>query len=259
MQLEPIMLGLLAGITVLLGALPLSFIRRDNKKLLGSLSALAGGVLSYIAMDTGSSAEEIIQQYARIQTLDSFILYTITTAISFLLVLLLLTGIEKRLKVKRNDAVGSAQLTSFSSLTAAVALGVHNVGEGFAIAAALIANQVVSALLFTIGFGIHNATEGFAIVAPMDKRTFASVGSLSLIAGLPTMLGASVYYFGILNDLFLANLYSIATAAIVYALLKINLSAASKLGGFNYTFWFFLFLGVAIALGTESVINIAMG
>ncbi len=47
----------------------------------------------------------------------------------------------------------------------ALAYGIHNVGEGFVIASALLSGAVANALLFTVGFAVHNATEGLGTVA----------------------------------------------------------------------------------------------
>ena len=84
-------------------------------------------------------------------------------------------------------------------LTIAAGLGAHNVGEGFAIAAALLSGSVSSALAFTIGFAVHNATEGVAISSALVYRRIPPLRdllALSLLAGLPTTAGALVYYLG---------------------------------------------------------------
>ncbi|MEM0092246.1 MAG: hypothetical protein QXG62_06595 [Saccharolobus sp.] len=65
---------------------------------------------------------------------------------------------------------------------------------------------------FTISFAVHNATEGIAIASPaiISKSRFSTIQSLvllSLLAGLPTSLGA---YAGIANQIFLAFLNVVA-------------------------------------------------
>ncbi|MFN3805385.1 MAG: ZIP family metal transporter, partial [Pyrobaculum sp.] len=145
----------------------------------------------------------------------------------------------------------------------AAAFGIHNVGEGFAIAASLLTGAVASAILFTIGFAIHNATEGFAIVGPLftDRGVVVKPQTLvllALFAGLPTVAGVSVYYVGIAHGLFIAMLNTVANASIVYALLHVNLGALAKLGGVSSPrFWTALTLGVAIAYTTESLVMLA--
>jgi ZIP family zinc transporter len=107
----------------------------------------------------------------------------------------------------------------------ALAYGIHNVGEGFAIASALLSGAV--------GFAVHNATEGFGIVAPLlgDRRARVDLKmlvGLSLLAGVPVVPGAAVYYLGIYSETFLAVLGTAAEASLVYALLHVNLGAMSN-------------------------------
>jgi ZIP family zinc transporter len=109
-----------------------------------------------------------------------------------------------------------------------------------AIDASLLARRIASALLFTVGFVVNNVTEGFTIVglfstrSPVEvvnRRLVSLVAGLSLLAGLPVVPGALVYYLGISSELFTATLLTIATASIIYAMLHVNLSALAKLGG----------------------------
>jgi ZIP family zinc transporter len=152
-----------------------------------------------------------------------------------------------------------------TSAVIAAALGVHNVGEGLAISASLIEAELAMAYLFTAGFAIHNATEGFAVMAPLlrsrpDRRTLAKVIlALPALAGLPTLLGVAVYYLGGLGKIWISFLNTVAAASIVFAMIKVNLSAASDLGGFNRWFWAALFAGTSFTYTLESVIVLAMG
>jgi ZIP family zinc transporter len=76
---------------------------------------------------------------------------------------------------------------------------------------------------------------------------------LSLLAGLPVVPGSAVYYLGIYSETFLAVLGTAAEASLVYALLHVNLSAMSKLGGVSSPrFWLALTAGVVAAFATES-------
>lgn len=60
MNYFPIILGLIAGSTVFIGSLSIINV---NKKIMGYLDAFTGGILSYLALDTGSEAEEIITNF----------------------------------------------------------------------------------------------------------------------------------------------------------------------------------------------------
>lgn len=245
----PLLLGFVAGGTVILGAIPL-LRARISREGMARLALIASGILAYLALETGSQAAEITEHMLEEKLWGDFFAAAFTTSAALIGTWALLSSFEKER--------GVASISQNSPLVIATALGVHNVAEGFAIAAALLAGALASALTFTIGFAIHNATEGFAIVAPgaLVKSKWISikrVAALALIAGLPVTLGASVYYTGFNNEIFFANLNTIATAALVYPMVRINLIGASILGGFNAKFWSWLFAGIATAYALESV------
>ncbi|MEM1597823.1 MAG: ZIP family metal transporter [Pyrobaculum sp.] len=256
-SLLPLVFGLIAGITVFIGAYALYFLRgRLSNTSLGILQAVAGGVLAYLALETGHAAAEYVEELARWETIGDFVVASIVTTLAFVLTFLVLTRVEKAA-----IRSGFEQSTATAFIVAA-ALGVHNVGEGFAIAASLLAGALASAVLFTVGFAVHNATEGFAIVGPLlagrKNPPLLSLFWLSLLAGLPTVAGAGVYYLGVTHGLVLAVLNSVANASIVYAMLHVNLNALSKLGGvMSPKFWLSLTLGVALAFTTESVVMLS--
>jgi ZIP family zinc transporter len=260
LELAPIVLGFIAGITVLLGALLILYSgRKASGTSLGFLNGLAGGVLAYLALEAGSEVSEYVEGLAKWDTLADFLVAFIVTSVALIGTWLILAGVERRLI--SSGGISSSVLTA---TIVAIALGLHNVGEGFAIAASLLAGRIASALLFTVGFAVHNLTEGFAIAGPfftrspvkvVDKRLVSLVAGLSLLAGLPVVPGALVYYLGVSSELFTATLLTIATASIIYAMLHINLSALAKLGGVSGPlFWISIFSGIALAYTTETII-----
>jgi ZIP family zinc transporter len=125
-------------------------------------------------------------------------------------------------------------------------------------------SSVLTATTVSIALGLHNVGEGFAIAGPffmrspvkvVDKRLFSLVIGLSLLAGLPVVPGAPVYHLGVSSELFTATLLTTATASTIYAMLHINLSALAKLGGVSGPlFWISIFSGVALAYTTETII-----
>lgn len=259
MLANPLVLGFAAGITVLLGAeLMLSLgTRMGNKAALGALQALAGGILAYLALEAGHEAEELVTDLAKRGLILEFVVASAATLLIFFTTFGALSYAERSLLRSRgrSPAVAAAAIS--------MGLGLHNVGEGFAIASSLAAGALASALLFTIGFAAHNATEGFAVVGPLlgrgERPSRSLVAALSLAAGLPVMPGAAVYYVGQLGDLWQASLYTAAAASIVYALLHVNLDAMSKLGGItSMRFWASLSLGVTLAVLLESIILLSI-
>ena len=263
-SLNPLLLGLIAGITVYIGAFVSVFLIKSHERhRIGFLNALAGGILAYLAYEATLTAEEALKPLLSFETLGEYTFGLVLTSLGLWGTWLLLAGMERKMK-KSNKFQDFTSPSKINSLIAgsviAVALGVHNIAEGFAISTSLIEERLALALLFTIGFAVHNATEGFAIMAPIiradiEKSTLRKIIIiLPAIAGFPTILGAAVYYVGGMGDITIAFLSTIAAASIVYAMIKVNLSAAADLGGFNEKFWTGLFLGTALTYALESVL-----
>lgn len=78
------------------------------------------------------------------------------------------------------------------ALMVAVGIGLHNLGEGLAIGAALALGEAALGTLLIIGFTLHNTTEGLAIVAPLarERPSLRTLARLGAIGGLPTIAGA---------------------------------------------------------------------
>jgi ZIP family zinc transporter len=169
-----------------------------------------------------------VESLARWETFGLFLRDAVLTTAVFAGVFLLFSWVERRAAAR---GMPQSLLMAF---IVALAYGVHNVGEGLAIAGDLLSGAVADALLFTVGFAVHNATEGFGIAAslPGDRRARADLSllmGLPLLAGLPAVPGAAVCYLGVYSETFLAVLGPAAEASLVYALLHVNLSA--MLGG----------------------------
>ena len=235
--------------------------------MLGSLRAFSGDILAYLALEVGTIKERIVVEFAGWETVGQFTLYSVATSFGLLGTWLVLYSVERAVKRRFTSISGikKAQVGPFlASVAISTALGLHNIGEGFAIASSLIQEQVKEAVLFTSGFAMHNATEGFAIMIPamiasVDRKVMAKLFVLlPALAGLPTVVGALVYYMGGLGTLWLAVLNTSASASLVYALIKVNLTSSSMLGGFNYRFWVSLFIGIAITYTLEGILSLSM-
>jgi zinc transporter ZupT len=74
----------------------------------------------------------------------------------------------------------------------AIAIGLHNLGEGLAIGSAYAVGALALGAFLVIGFALHNTTEGLAIVAPIakDPPSIGRLALLGLVAGAPAIAGA---------------------------------------------------------------------
>lgn len=255
----PLAYGFIAGVTVLIGAWTLYTARgRLSDRKIGFLQALAGGILAYIALEVGGEVAEYMEELATPETFWIFLRDAVLTTAAFAGTFLALTAVERRAHARRmSPSFATAFIVAF-------AYGLHNVGEGFAIAAAFLTGAVANAVLYTTAFAIHNATEGFGIAGPLladrgANATLATLTALSLMAGLPILPGVITYYAQINSPSFIALLNTVAAASLIYALLHVNLSAMSKLGGVaSPKFWLAITAGTAVAFATESILLLSM-
>jgi zinc transporter ZupT len=95
------------------------------------------------------------------------------------------------------------------SYMVAIGIGLHNLGEGLAIGAAVALGSIALSKFLIMGFTIHNTTEGLAIIAPIarQKARIMHLAALGLIAGVPTIAGTWIggfTYMPVASILFLA-------------------------------------------------------
>lgn len=78
----------------------------------------------------------------------------------------------------------------------AIAIGVHNMGEGLAVAGAEAAGALRAGSALAIGFAVHNVSEGFALASAVGdvrlRRDVLILGALATVAGMPAAAGLFV-------------------------------------------------------------------
>lgn len=99
-----------------------------------------------------------------------------------------------------SGGAGGAGRPMAIALMIAVGIGLHNLGEGLAIGAAVVLGQAALGAFLIVGFALHNTTEGVAIAAPVARaagrgiraavRLVPRLAVLGAIAGAPAILGA---------------------------------------------------------------------
>ena len=180
------LLGLYVGIVpVMLGMLWLPFVRRIDPRWVRVLMALTVGLLAFLAIDATLEGIDVAGEGS--QALGGAMLVFLGGATAYLL----LSGVEAWLQGRRAKATGSAGGQHVAMLVA-IAIGLHNLGEGLAIGSAYAVGALALGAFLVIGFALHNTTEGLAIVAPVAERppSLARLALLGLIAGAPAILGA---------------------------------------------------------------------
>ena len=178
-------IGLLIGVVpIMIGLLWYPFIKKLGKSAFNFFLAFTIGLLLFLGLDAIEEAFEISDTHLA-SVFNGELLIATVIILSFLG----LYGIGNLL-IKRSEFSKLSKGLAIS-LMVAVGIGLHNLGEGLAVGAAIALGQVALSTFLIIGFAIHNTTEGLAIAAPLTriKSVIAKMVGFGLIAGTPAIFG----------------------------------------------------------------------
>lgn len=186
------MIGTYVGvIPVLIGLLWFPFIARISKNKYKFFLALTAGLLLFLGIDSVVEGLKISTENLATSFNGQMLVATITI-ISFLG----LYYCSEKLLTKTITSTMTKPVAI--SLMIAIGIGLHNLGEGLAIGAAISIGEIALSSFLIVGFTIHNTTEGFAIAAPMAQRKpmVGKLVAMGMIAGTPAIFGAWMGGFG---------------------------------------------------------------
>jgi len=180
------LLGIYIGlIPVIVGLLWFPSLKRASARWIAFFLAFTIGLLAFLLVDTVAEGLELAS--ATGVALDGVSLFAIGAVATFAGLIALGAGVTKARKEKALAGLPLAYLI-------AAGIGLHNLGEGLAVGAALAAGEVGLGTFLVLGFMLHNTTEGLAIVAPLgaerERPPFKHFIWLGAVAGLPTVAGA---------------------------------------------------------------------
>ena len=182
------MIGFLIGVVpIMIGLLWYPFIKKLGKNAFNFFLAFTMGLLIFLGIDAILEASEISDNHLS-TIFNGELLIATVVILSFLS----LYGVGQKLIKANNLSTLSKGLVI--SLMIAIGIGLHNLGEGLAVGAAIALGEVALSTFLIIGFAIHNTTEGLAIAAPLtnSKAKIAKIAKmigLGLIAGTPAIFG----------------------------------------------------------------------
>ncbi len=189
-------LGSYVGIVpVVIGLLWFPFMRRISKEWYCFFLSLTAGLLVFLAID---ALKESFETAGTIASVFEGEVLVPTVAVATFLLMLLLTNRTTLRTVASGSATGAEQRQQQVQLYGlplsymiAVGIGLHNLGEGLAIGAAVALGAIALSKFLVVGFTIHNTTEGLAIIAPIAKLRprIMHLLAMGLIAGAPTIAG----------------------------------------------------------------------
>ncbi len=234
------MIGFLIGVVpIMIGLLWYPFIKKLGKNAFNFFLAFTMGLLIFLGIDAVLEASEISERH-----LSSIFNGELLIATVVILSFLSLYGIGQKLIKTNNLSTLSKGLTI--SLMIAIGIGLHNLGEGLAVGAAIALGEVALSTFLIVGFATHNTTEGLAIAAPLtnSKAKIAKMVGLGLIAGTPAIFGCWVGGFSF-SPLFTLIFLAIGAGAIFQVVISIFQYMKDKSDLLSNTS---LFAGVSVGL-----------
>lgn len=202
-------LGSYVGIVpVMIGLLWFPFMSGISKQWYNFFLSLTAGLLVFLAVDALKESFEVTETIAG--AFRGEVLIVTATVATFLVLMMFTNRITTKTVTTGAMEVKTKQLYALSlSYMVAIGIGLHNLGEGLAIGAAVALGSIALSKFLVIGFTIHNTTEGLAIIAPIAKQKarIMNLLALGLIAGAPTIAGTWIggfTYMPVASIVFLA-------------------------------------------------------
>lgn len=179
------LIGTYVGIIpVMIGLLWFPFIARMSKNKYKFFLALTAGLLLFLGIDSIKESLELSLKSLS-GTFNGPLLVATIVVISFLALFYTAEKLASRIdsRITKPVALG---------LMIAVGIGLHNLGEGLSIGAAVGLGEIALSTFLIVGFTLHNTTEGIAIAAPMarGKPMIWKLAAMGIIAGSPAIFGA---------------------------------------------------------------------
>ncbi len=237
-----ILLGLYVGVVpVYLGMLPLNRLKGLDDRWMTFLLAFTVGVLFFLLIDLAAESFEGADKFiaamqvadtstGTIPTIDQAIFDLIGLGLApyagyaiavFGLVagLLGLVYVDEKVR-SMSDTTGNEAL----AWLIAIAIGLHNMGEGLAVGIAVSVDASTMAATLIIGFALHNLSEGIAIIGPLarggESLDVKKLVGLGAVAGGPSIIGAFIGLTWFANSLAIF-FFAIAAGAVLYVCIEV--------------------------------------
>ncbi|WP_018332621.1 ZIP family metal transporter [Actinomycetospora chiangmaiensis] len=283
---QTLLLGLIAGVTILLG-LPLGRLRSPGPRTRVGLNAFAVGILVFLLWDVLSHAFEPVDTALAAAHDGSGglgpvfgygVLFLAGLAAGFGSLVAYEAWLGRGESTSRGGgdraagagaggpgAMAAAEVPARArawsparrlALLIAVGIGLHNFGEGLAIGGSAATGEIGLAVLLVIGFALHNGTEGFGIVAPLaaagERPGWGFLLLMGLIGGGPTFLG-TVLGHQFTSDALRVVFLTLAAGSILYVVLQL-VGVASR-SQQRHPLYLGAFAGLAIGFITDMIVT----
>ncbi len=172
-------------IPVMIGLLWFPFIAKMSKNKYKFFLALTAGLLLFLGIDA-------IEEGLEISTTSLAGAFNGQLLVATIVVISFLGLYYSSEKLVIRYATSTMAKPVVVALMISIGIGLHNLGEGLAIGAAIGLGAIALSKFLIVGFTIHNTTEGLAIAAPMarTKPMIGKLAAMGMIAGTPAIFGA---------------------------------------------------------------------
>ena len=199
----------LAGLSTMLGCIPILInIRNENKIIAGSLSFAAGVMICVSVIDL------VPESISMLEELYNGII-TVLLSFSFIMVGMITSSlIDNKLTIEKNTSLYKVGIISM------IAIILHNVPEGIATFISTTKDTSLGVSL-SIAIAMHNIPEGISISVPIYYATKSKSKALiyTFISGLSETMGAILTYLFLLpfiNETILGLLFSLIAGIMLH-------------------------------------------
>lgn len=217
------LLGVFVGVVpVGLGLMWFPVLQRLSERAMNFILALTVGLLVFLLVDTVLEGAEIAEQVADI--FQALPLVVFGVLLSFLV---LVAAGSREGVADRSTPAGRRWIAT----AIALGIGLHNLGEGLAVGAAIASGEAALGSFLVIGFVLHNITEGVGIGAPMadDTPGLGRLVGLVLLAGVPAVFGVWIGGFSY-SPLMAVLFFAVGAGAILQVIVEVSRLLYEKAG-----------------------------
>lgn len=228
--LHALLLSLGAGLSTLLGALVVVFVKKRSEKLVPvSLGFAAGVMLSVSFTDMFPAALNALTGWAGPK------LGTIYTVLALIVGVLIAAGLDKLVPHEKNTTGEASHGNMYRlGMMSTLAIAVHNFPEGIATFTAGISDTALG-FSIAIAIALHNIPEGITVAMPVYYATGNRKKALlyTFVSGISEPIGALLAYFVLmpfLNDLVLGVVFAIVVGIMLYIVIEELIPASRQYG-----------------------------
>ena len=208
-MLYPFILTTLAGLSTMLGTIPIFFKIKNENKLISSACAFASGIMLSV------SILDLIPESLKYLHTNNISIISIIISIIFIITGIIISYIIDKIvdKTSNNNSLFKIGILSM------IVIILHNIPEGI-ITFIVSSNNIVLGLSICLAIAIHNIPEGISIAIPIYYSTKSKTKAIlyTLLSSLSELFGAiitSLFLKKYLNNTIIGIILSITAGIMI--------------------------------------------